>query len=145
MVERVFQRAVAGVGLAAVVEVESAGTGPWHVGEPADRRAMAVLKRHGYPHQPHRARQFRPSWFGSFDLILALDAGHLHELRQMAPDDDAAARVKLLRSFDPGARGRLDVPDPYYGGGAAFERCLAMMEAAAPGLLEEVRRQVAVR
>ncbi|QXJ23453.1 low molecular weight phosphotyrosine protein phosphatase [Actinomadura graeca] len=120
------------------VEVDSSGTGPWHVGHDADSRTVAALRRAGY-RSAHTARRFEADWFDRYDLILALDEGHLRALRSMAPDADARNRIRLLREFDPDAGADLDVPDPYYGGRADFDLVLEMVEAAMPGLLEEIR------
>ena len=126
MAEAVLRRLVEEAGLAGRVEVGGVpGPGREAVGEAPDRRAVRALVRRGYPPPVATARQFRPAWFQEQDLVLALDSGHASELRAMAPDADAAARVHLLRSFDGGAAGDLDVPDPYYSGRAAFDRCLA--------------------
>ncbi|HEX6471362.1 MAG TPA: low molecular weight protein-tyrosine-phosphatase [Streptosporangiaceae bacterium] len=131
------------------VEVDSSGLGPWHVGETADARTVAALRRAGY-RSAHIARQFEPDWFDRYDLIVALDAGHLDELRRLAPDRAAAAKVRLLREFDPAAThddgdAGLDVPDPYYGGDERFAEVLGLIEAAMPGLLDEVRAGVAAQ
>jgi protein-tyrosine phosphatase len=142
MAETVLRRLVEKVGLGGRVEVGSAGTGPWHVGEDPDPRAVRALERRGYPPPAATARQFRPSWFAEQDLILALDTGHASELRAMAPDAEAAARVHLLRSFDGRARGHLDIPDPYYSGQAAFDRCLAVIERACLGVVDVLRREL---
>jgi protein-tyrosine phosphatase len=123
------------------IEVDSSGLGPWHVGEPADERTVATLRQAGF-RSAHIARQFEPGWFDRYDLIVALDAGHLAGLRRMAPDGAAAAKVRLLREFDPAAGAGdddLDVPDPYYGGADGFAEVLEIIEAAMPGLLDEVR------
>ncbi|MFD9302712.1 low molecular weight protein-tyrosine-phosphatase [Streptomyces sp. NPDC060048] len=142
MAESVFRSHVADAGLAGLVEVDSAGTGGWHEGDRADPRTVAVLEAAGYE-QDHRARQFRASWFAGLDLVIALDAGHLRDLRALAPSPQDAAKVRLLRSYDPAApAGRGDVPDPYYGPLAGFEECLGLVEAASPGLLDAVREAV---
>ncbi len=141
MAEAVFRARVAEAGLAELVEVSSAGTGGWHVGDGADSRTVAVLTAAGYVHE-HVARQFRRDWFERLDLVIALDEGHLRDLRRLAPGPEYARRVRLLRSYAPGAGEGLcglDVPDPYYGGPEGFEECLALVEEAVPGLLEEVR------
>lgn len=125
-------------GLADRVRVSSAGTGPWHAGEPIDERAGETLDRHGYPADAtaaHRAAQVNPRHL-SADLLLALDRGHEKALRRLADDP---ATVRMLRSFDPDAPADLDVPDPYYGGPEGFDTVLAMIEAAMPGLLDWVR------
>ncbi|WP_225832765.1 low molecular weight protein-tyrosine-phosphatase [Streptomyces sp. NK08204] len=142
MAESVFRSRVAEAGLEDLVEVDSAGTGGWHEGEAADPRTVSVLDEHGYA-TAHIARQFQPAWFARLDLVLALDAGHLKALRRLAPTDEDARKVRLLRSYDPSAGDDgLDVPDPYYGGRDGFEECLEMVEAASTGLLAAVREQV---
>ncbi|MFJ3879315.1 low molecular weight protein-tyrosine-phosphatase [Streptomyces sp. NPDC090077] len=148
MAESVFRARVVEAGLDALVEVDSAGTGGWHEGDGADPRTVAVLEAAGYE-QDHRARQFRAAWFDRLDLVIALDAGHLRDLRALAPTPEAAAKVRLLRSYDPvapaaraGVAGGADVPDPYYGPFDGFEECLALVEAASTGLLEAVRTAV---
>ncbi|MFE0601360.1 low molecular weight protein-tyrosine-phosphatase [Streptomyces sp. NPDC058892] len=140
MAESVFRAHVERAGLDALVEVDSGGTGGWHEGDGADPRAVSVLEAAGYAHD-HRARQFHPSWFSRLDLVVALDSGHLRDLRALAPTPRDAAKVQLLRSYDPAApAGVHDVPDPYYGPLDGFEECLALVEAASPGLLDAVRR-----
>ncbi|SEC23017.1 low molecular weight protein-tyrosine-phosphatase [Streptomyces melanosporofaciens] len=145
MAESVFRAHAAEAGLDGRVEVDSAGTGPWHEGDGADRRAIDVLTTHGYE-QDHIARQFRADWFDRLDLVIALDSGHLHELRALAPTPHDAAKVRLLRSYDPDADrdalGGLDVPDPYFGGTDDFEECLDMIEAASGGLLDAVTEAI---
>ncbi|MFF4181705.1 low molecular weight protein-tyrosine-phosphatase [Streptomyces sp. NPDC001691] len=138
MAESVFRARVAEAGLAGLVEAESAGTGGWHEGDPADPRTVSVLDEHGYE-TSHTARQFRASWFARLDLVIALDEGHLRELRRLAPTPAEAAKVRLLRSYDPRAVADLEVPDPYYGGREGFEECLEMVEAASEGLLDAIR------
>jgi protein-tyrosine phosphatase len=142
MAEAVFRARVADAGLDGLVTVDSAGTGGWHEGEGADPRTLAVLEENGYT-LDHTARQFHASWFSDIDLVIALDAGHLGALRRLAPTERDAAKVRLLRSYDPAADADdLDVPDPYYGGRDGFEECLEMVEAASDGLLAAVREQV---
>ena len=130
----VFAEHLRRAGLADSVRVSSAGIGPWHAGEPIDPRAGAVLAEHGYPVE-HVAAQVGPEHLDA-DLFLAMDSGHEKALRRLVGDPD---RVRLLRSFDPGAGPDLDVPDPYYGGPDGFDDVLAMIEAAMPGLLAWVR------
>ncbi|MBT2539510.1 low molecular weight phosphotyrosine protein phosphatase [Streptomyces sp. ISL-44] len=141
MAEAVFRAHVAEAGLDALVEVDSAGTGGWHEGDGADPRTVSVLEAAGYE-QDHRARQFRASWFDRLDLVIALDAGHLRDLRALAPTAHDAAKVRLLRSYDPAPAAETDVPDPYYGSLDGFEECLELVEAASPGLLDAVREAV---
>jgi protein-tyrosine phosphatase len=114
------------------VEVRSAGTGDWHVGEPMDRRAAATLSGHGYDPTRHRARQVGADWTDRFDLVLAMDAANLADL------GGRSERVRLFRDFDPVGTG--DVPDPYYGGDEGFEEVLAMVERTVDVLAAQLRR-----
>ncbi len=132
--EKVFVHELERAGLAGEVRVSSAGTGGWHVGDPADQRAAALLRAEGYP-DDHAARQVDAEQL-SADLIVALDNSHRRALQAMVPERD---RVRLLRSFDPTAPEGAEVPDPYYGDDAGFAEVLAMVRAAMPGLLDWVR------
>jgi protein-tyrosine phosphatase len=134
----VFSARLAEEGLDSLVRVTSAGTGAWHVGEPADSRARRVLSAHGYP-TSHVAAQVDEDHL-SADLIVAMDAGHEAALRRLLRRD-GVERVRMLRSFDPGADD-LDVPDPYYGDFAGFTEVLEIVEAAMPELMAWVRAQV---
>jgi protein-tyrosine phosphatase len=120
------------------VEIDSAGTGGWHAGEPPDERATLAARRRGVTLEG-AARQVRPEDFRRFDLLIALDRSNLRELLARAPDEEAAEKVRLLREFDPAADGDFDVPDPYYGGDRGFETVLDMVEAACRGLIDELR------
>ncbi|MCX5422087.1 low molecular weight protein-tyrosine-phosphatase [Streptomyces sp. NBC_00078] len=141
MAESVFRARIADAGLGGLVEVDSAGTDGWHGGDSADPRTVSVLEESGYD-SSHSARQFKPSWFSRLNLVIALDTGHLRALRHLAPTQEDAAKVRLLRSYDPAVGDDLDVPDPYYGGLDGFEECLEMVETASEGLLAAVREQV---
>jgi protein-tyrosine phosphatase len=145
MAEMVLRDELDRAGLSGLTEVDSAGTGDWHVGQPMDRRARAELDRRGYDGSAHRARQFQPSWFGRRDLVLALDRSNLADLREMAPDADAAGpRLMLLRSFDPALASSPDgaaddtyqgeVPDPYGGHPDEYALALDLVQAAVRGL-----------
>ncbi|MFD7625172.1 low molecular weight protein-tyrosine-phosphatase [Streptomyces sp. NPDC059851] len=138
MAESVFRARVAEAGLDGLVEVDSAGTDGWHAGDGADPRTVTVLEAAGYA-QNHRARQFRAPWFAGLDLVIALDEGHLRTLRALAPTAEDAAKVRLLRSYDPAAPAGGDVPDPYYGSLDGFEECLQLVEGACTGLLKAVQ------
>lgn len=126
-------------GLADRVEVDSAGTGSWHVGKPADDRAVATLRARGYDGSAHVARQFDPTWFANRDLVVVMDGKNLQSLRWMAPSDQVHKLVRL-RSFDPASQGGdLDVADPYYGTRQGFDDVLVQIEAACDGLLMHVK------
>ena len=119
-------------GLEDEIEIDSAGTGGWHVGSPPDERATEAAARRGIVLEG-AARKFSVEDFDRFDLILAMDAENLRDLRALAPDDEARGKVRLLRGPD------LDVPDPYYGGPSGFEDVLDQVEEACRALLEEIR------
>ncbi|MCC6830600.1 MAG: low molecular weight phosphotyrosine protein phosphatase [Thermoleophilia bacterium] len=121
------------------VQVDSAGTAGWHIGEPADPRTAAELRRRGVA-LTHAARQFAAADFARFDLVLAMDADNARNLRRLAPSAHDAAKVRLLREFDAASHdGDRDVPDPYYGGDDGFRRVFEMVDAACLGLLETLR------
>lgn len=133
----IFREHLSRAGLGDLVRVSSAGTGGWHVGEPADHRAAESLADRGYPCD-HVAAQLSAEHLDA-DLLVALDSGHARELRRVADPD----RVRLLRSFDPEAgTGGTDVPDPYYGDREGFDLVIAQVEAAVPGLLAWVRERL---
>ncbi len=138
--EGVMRALVTEAGLQDEIELDSAGTGAWHVGEPPDARATTAALAHGIV-LDGAARQVRVADFERFDLILAMDGSNLHALRQLAPDDEAREKVRLLREFDPASAdlSDLDVPDPYYDSQRGFEIVLDQVQAACEGLLERVR------
>jgi protein-tyrosine phosphatase len=137
--EAVMVRLLGEAGLTDRVHVSSAGTGDWHLGEPADRRTAAAAARRGYALDDHHAQQFTAADFARCDLIVAMDQQNQRDLLAMAPDDAARAKVRLLRSFDPAAPPGADVPDPYYGGAHGFEEVLDICERACRGLIEHLR------
>ncbi len=137
---------LAQAGLAGKVEVDSAGTGDWHVGRPMDRRARAELTRRGYDGSAHRARQIDRSWLDGYDLLVAMDGSNLRTLRRMAADARLAPdRIRLFRSFDPMAAGEAEVPDPYEGGDQAFAEVFELVRAAARGLASQLADLLAGR
>ena len=121
------------------IEVDSAGTAHYHVGEPPDRRTIAAARRRGYELAHLRARQVQREDFEHFDYILAMDRANLSSLRSRRPPG-ARARVELYLGFAPGLDTD-EVPDPYYCGTEDFERVLDLCEAAARGLLERLRAE----
>ncbi|KUI23391.1 protein tyrosine phosphatase [Mycobacterium sp. GA-1285] len=141
MAEKMFAHQISERGLAHAVRVTSAGTGGWHAGEPADRRASHVLREHGYP-TAHRAAQVGEDHM-SADLVIALGRNHVRMLKELGVP---AERIRMLRSFDPRSGAHpLDVEDPYYGDHADFEDVFAVIEASLPGLHQWVDEQLAGR
>ena len=113
------------------LRIESAGLGDWHVGHPPDERAQHHARSRGYDLSAQRARQVRARDFDDFDLILAMDSGHLRDLQRMAPSRHRA-KIRLFVADR-------DVPDPYYGGPDGFERVLDLVEAQCASLLAELK------
>lgn len=152
--EGVMRALVHEAGLEDSIELDSAGTGSWHVGSSPDARASAAARGRGIALEGS-ARQVRDDDFLDFDLLLAMDSENMRELRQQAPGEEERAKVRLLREFDPAARGQtqpfglcarrvvgaadLDVPDPYYGAPGGFEEVFDLVHAACAGLLEQIR------
>ncbi|MDO8733326.1 MAG: low molecular weight protein-tyrosine-phosphatase [Actinomycetota bacterium] len=141
--EAVLRNRIARAGLENVVLVDSAGTGDWHLGHPADPRALATLAAHDYP-LDHRARQIDASWFAEIDLILAMDLANYEDLLEMQVAADSSAEIRMFRAFDPALAGErepsaaFEVPDPYFGGDAGFVNVLHMIELAADGLVQQL-------
>ncbi|MBD8505566.1 low molecular weight phosphotyrosine protein phosphatase [Hoyosella sp. G463] len=136
MAERILADALREQGLHDQVQVSSAGTGSWHVGEPADHRTVAALRDAGYTTE-HVAATVAAEHLRA-DLILALDKGHVRELRKRGAD---FARVRLLREFDPDAQS-WEVSDPYWGSQREFEEVREQIEAAIPGILDWIRARL---
>jgi protein-tyrosine phosphatase len=153
-------------GLEDEIELDSAGTGGWHIGEPPDERAVEAAQARGIALEG-QAREVTLEDFDDFDLLVAMDRSNLGELWRLAPSEQARSKVRLLREFDPAnprplaalsdnggskrSRGgaprvnvkalkELDVPDPYYGAAGGFEEVLDLVQRACEGLLEEIRR-----
>jgi len=142
--EGVLRHKLHDAGLAADVDVESAGTGGWHVGHPPDRRATAAAAARGIALES-RAQRFEAFHFEDFDLILAMDRENLADMRTLAPHAAAEGKLQLFREFDPLAvdAGDLEVPDPYFGGEDGFDEVLDMIDRACDGLIAEIRSVMA--
>lgn len=137
MAEAILRAALADTALAGRVIVDSAGTHRYHIGEEADRRARAALREAGYT-LAHRARQFESSWLPTRDLVLAMDSGHLRDLRALAARaGEPTGHVRAIRDFDPLGHG--DVPDPYYDTMAEFRAVRSILERCMPGVVEHLR------
>jgi protein-tyrosine phosphatase len=138
--EGVFRHHVREAGLDAAIHSDSAGTHAYHVGEPADRRAQAAATRRGFSLEGIRARKVADDDFHFFDYILAMDEDNLMALKEQAPQE-SRSQVRLFLEFAE-SRPENEVPDPYYGGAAGFERVLDLVEEASQGLLETLRKNL---
>ena len=137
--EAVFRAVAAREAPELMIEVDSAGTAGYHVGEPPDLRTRQAARRRGYDMSSLRARIVEPRDFEDFDFILAMDRENLKVLNHRAPVQ-ARDRVRLFLEFAPDAA-TTEVPDPYYGGPNGFEEVLDLVEAATQGLLQHLRQR----
>jgi protein-tyrosine phosphatase len=136
MAHVVLESRLVDAGLDDRVELDSSGTGGWHVGNPMDHRAAATLAAAGYDPSRHRAQQYDATWPEAYDVVLVMDEANLADV------GGRGTRIGLFRDLDPTDPGG-EVPDPYYGGADGFEEVLAMVErtseaivAALPAVLE---------
>ncbi|MDA7087814.1 low molecular weight phosphotyrosine protein phosphatase [Pseudomonas sp. SA3-5] len=136
--EAVLRHKLRELGLEAAIEVDSAGTGDWHVGKPPDSRTRQAAQLRGYDLCALRGRQVSVSDFSRFDLILAMDNSNLEHLQRLRPGGSTAELDLFLRRYDLALD---EVPDPYYGGDEGFEQVLDLLEQACDGLLRELRVQ----
>jgi protein-tyrosine phosphatase len=137
MAEAVLRSLITKHGYGARLQVTSAATGDWHVGERADSRTIAALASRGYDASQHRARQFDADEFARLDLVVAFDRSQERILRGWASGDDQG-KVQLLMTFDPDGSGTMDVPDPYYSDAAMFDGVLTMIERATLALFRQL-------
>ncbi len=139
MAETVLRAELAAAGLDGAVVVDSAGTGDWHVGDAMDPGARAALASRGFDGSAHRARQFQPSWLARRDLILAMDARNLADLRRMARSqgDD---RIRLFGEVGGLTEVGGDIPDPWGGGADEFGHVLDLLSTAAPVIAGQLAR-----
>ncbi|MVW77043.1 low molecular weight protein-tyrosine-phosphatase [Pseudomonas xionganensis] len=134
--EGVLRHKLREAGLAGYVEVDSAGTGDWHVGKAPDERTCQAAQRRGYDLSALRARQVVAADFQRFDLVLAMDQNNLRDLQQLQPGSAVAELDLFLRRYQLSLD---EVPDPYYGGEEGFEQVLDLLEQACDALLIELR------
>ena len=138
--EVVLRAKLRAAGLHHAVAVDSAGTSGHQLGQPPDARAIRHGALRGYDLAPLRARGVVPADFVRFHWMLAMDEDNLRLLRRQQPPD-SAARLALLLEHAP-QLGQIEVPDPYYGAPAGFERVLDLVEAACDGLVERLAREL---
>ena len=136
--EGVFRHLAEQAGLSGQLQIDSAGTHAYHTGEPPDHRARAAAERRGMSLDGIYARRVTVEDFDRFDHVIAMDEDNLERLRAEAP---AHHHDKLRLFLEFGSSGEREVPDPYYGGSAGFERVLDLVEEASRGLLETLSRK----
>ena len=138
--EAVFRQQVEAAGLSDHIQIDSAGTHAYHIGNPPDARSIKTAAARGYVMDSLRARQVTAQDIAAFDYVLAMDEDNLAILQRLA-SADCQHKPRLLMSYAPDF-GRRDVPDPYYGGAQGFEQVLDMIEAAGDGLLADLRQRI---
>ncbi len=136
--EGVFRKLVEDAGLSHSIEIDSAGTGSWHVGKAPDHRAQAAARQRGIDITRLRARQIVPQDFAAFDYLIAMDQQNLGDLNQYRPRSGQPI-IRLLLDFGETMTGR-EVPDPYYGLAADFEGMFDLIEQGAADLLNHIKR-----
>lgn len=136
--EGVFRHVVREAGLLERIYIDSAGTHAYHIGEPPDARAQQAAARRGIDLSRLRGRQATRQDFEEFDYVLAMDRENLAHLQRLCPKG-MDTKLRLFMEFAV-SRTEKEVPDPYYGGEAGFDRVLDMVEEASLGLLEHIRR-----
>ena len=140
--EAVLRGLMCKAGLYTSVQVDSAGTHHYHVGEPPDERAQAHARRRGYELCELRARQLEGADYERFDLLLAMDRGHLEVMQRQCPGKQRH-KLRLFMEF-ASASGVREVPDPYHGGPEGFEQVLDLVEDAARGLIAQLQNHLRV-
>ena len=135
----VFRNLVEKEGLLHAIGIDSAGTHAYHLGNPPDKRAQATALGRGVDLSDLLARRVAPEDFDAFDYVLAMDQDNYMALCEICPDQHVE-KVHMFMDFAPHMRTR-EVPDPYYGGPAGFDRVFDLVEAASAGLLEEIKRR----
>jgi protein-tyrosine phosphatase len=140
LAEGVFRHLVGQAGLQDRFEIESCGTGDWHVGDCADPRMISTARRYGVDLGGHCARQFKPEDLERFDHIFVMDKRNLHDVLYADTEEQYGFKVRLFREFDPDP-GDFQVPDPYYGGPQGFDEvyqiCLRTGETLLDRLVQE--------
>jgi protein-tyrosine phosphatase len=138
MAEGIMTKLVSEAGLRGRIRIDSVGTGAWHKGERADKRARDLATERGYELNSV-CRQITATDFVTHDLLIGMDLTNVRDLTELAPDPKAKLKVKLLRDYDTRATKGAEVQDPYYGSSDEFKRAFEMIEAACKGLLDYLR------
>jgi len=137
----VFEDIVEKQGLSHLIEVDSAGTHAYHIGEEPDQRSQQTAQQRGVKLDHLRARKAIADDFEIFDYVLAMDNDNLYSLTQICPDQHMD-KLKLFLDFAPQLKPIREVPDPYYGGSRGFENVFDLIEQASQGLLLDIKSKV---
>ncbi len=120
--------------------IDSAGTGNWHVGQPPDKRSIAVADKHNLDISFQQCRQFSEADFDNFDVIYAMDANNLHTLKDLAKNDADTNKIKLLLN-ELFPKENVDVPDPFTGGMVQFEQVYSILDKATTALADKLKNE----
>jgi len=137
--EGVFRHVVEQANLSHLIEVDSAGTHAYHIGEPPDPRSTATAAQRGIDLSQQRARRAHSDDFEEFDFVLAMDRDNYSNMANICPSDHGE-KLKLFLDFAVDLP-ESEVPDPYYGGARGFDKVLDLIEAASEGLLQEIKQR----
>jgi protein-tyrosine phosphatase len=137
----VFERLVKDSGMSDWIEVDSAGTHAYHVGEQPDRRSQQTALTHGLDLSYIRARRVRSEDFDYFDYVLAMDQNNYRDLSQLCSLDNCH-KLHLFLSFAPQLKSQIEVPDPYYGGAKGFDNVYSMVAQASEGLIQHIQNHL---
>ena len=140
--DAIFRQLVEQAGLSDRIEVDSAGTGDWHLGKAPDERMQAAALSRGYDLSALRARQIQPEDLDTFDLVLVMDEQNKADVEDLASELEHMDKIRLLLSYNPSAI--TEVPDPYYGGESGFHQVIDLVESACKRLLIQLRKQHAL-
>jgi protein-tyrosine phosphatase len=144
LAEGLFRKAVAERGLSDLIDIDSAGTGSWHVGEPPDRRMQETALKHGVDLSGQSARQFESEDLAIFDHIFVMDRDNLNDVLYLDREERFGGKVRLFREFDP-EPDDFQVPDPYYGGDRGFDNVYAIVKRTADVLLDRLVEEFDLR
>jgi protein-tyrosine phosphatase len=140
LAEGLFRREVEKLGLQDQFEIDSAGTGDYHVGELADARTRKNASQNGLD-LTHRARQFKQKDFDLWDRIIVMDRSNFDNVLRLARTDADKAKIELMRAYDSHPTSE-EVPDPWFGGEEGFVEVFDILERSTAGLLNELQKQL---
>ena len=143
LAEGIFEHLVHREGFSEYIRIDSAGTSAWHEGELADSRMRDTAKGNGIELNS-RARQFVPSDFDRFDLVIAMDQSNFNQLQGLRSKEVIKEKLFLFRFFDPKNDGNLEVPDPYYGGNNGFQLVFSIIDRTCPKLLDYIKTRFSI-
>ncbi|MEM7179655.1 MAG: low molecular weight protein-tyrosine-phosphatase [Spirochaetota bacterium] len=140
--EGTFQQVVDDAGLTNRFEIDSCGTGAYHIGEQPHPTTIQVARQNGIKLDHLKARQFTQQDFRNFDYIFAMDASNLANIIRLAQSEEEKQKIYKFRKFDPDVQGEPDVPDPYFGGAEGFQNVQAIMLRTSQGLLQWMQNKL---